>query len=203
LALLAVVRLLIRRRGAHSAGGAALDLALLATIVCVAGSLLILTVAPREPHARLSGTARAGDPVPSYAGALGGNGGRLIDWYQLSTELPSFVGNPTYKGEQLMMWYPPLELRTLTEPAGMFHDGFDSLDAPFAILTGRDKVTLARRRPAELLLLSPTGDHFETALQSLAPDRPVLIRTKVMRQGPAVLHVWLIVLGSFARHDVS
>ena len=33
LALLAVVRLLIRRRGAHSAGGAALDLALLATIV--------------------------------------------------------------------------------------------------------------------------------------------------------------------------
>ncbi len=47
--------------------------------------------------------------------------------------------------------------------------------------------------------LSTTGAMFESAFEYLGPYRPVLARTGVLRDGQAVLHVWLIVLKAFAR----
>jgi hypothetical protein len=171
-------------------------------VLGVAGSLLVLTVAPAPPHAPLAGIAIAGDPPPAYATALGGKEGPLIDWYQISTELPSFVGNATYRGEQLLMWYPYSQIRTLTEPIGMYHGAFDSFRKGFPILTAGDADILATRRPAELLLLSITGARFASALEALRSYRPVLVRTTVIRRGPLALHAWLISLGSFARQPV-
>jgi hypothetical protein len=81
----------------------------------------------------------------------------------------------------------------------MYHEGFDALPTGLPHLSAADAGRLAYRRPAELLLLSTTGAQFETALAALAPYRPVLLRTTVMREGAAVLHAWLIGLGSFAR----
>ena len=198
----AVVIRLVSRGGSHAAIPLGLRLATMTTVVAVAGSLLVLTVAPSPPHARIPGVVNVDAPV-SYASALGGNATLLIDWYQVTTELPSFVGNATYKGEQLMMWYPIDQSATLIEPIGIYHAGFDSLSGGFAngfpVLTASDKGSLRTRRPAELLLLSLTGADFTSALHALAPYRPVVTRKGVLRQGQAVLHLWLITLRVFAQ----
>jgi hypothetical protein len=171
-------------------------------VTALAGSLLVLTVAPSPHHAPLAGIAIAGDPSPAYAGALGGNESLLIDMYQITAELPSFVGNATYRGEQLLMWYPYDQIRTLTEPVGMYHGAFNSLPAGFPILTAGDVDMLATRRPAEMLLLSTSGARFETALAALSRYHPVLVRTGVIREGPLTVHAWLIALRSFARQPL-
>jgi hypothetical protein len=186
--------------GTHAAHRAGLVLALAATIAGMTGSLLVLTVAPRPPMPRIQGLATAKDPHSEYNEALGGNSANLIDWYQISADLPSFVGNATYKGEQLLMWFPWTQIDTLQEPVGIYHEGFDALWEGFPVLTPTDKGKLDHRRPAELLFLSTTGAHFGTALQALRSYRPVLVRTTVMHQGTAVLHAWLILLRAFARH---
>ena len=155
----------------------------------------------RGPHVpRLGGLATAGDPSPAYAGALGGSPATLVDWYQVSADLPSFVGDPTYQGEQLLMWFPWNQ--PLLEPVGIFHEGFDGLGPGFPALTASDMNKLAHRRPAELLLMSLTGADFRAALSALGRYLPVLVRTSVLRDGTAVLHVWLVVLRSFARQSV-
>ena len=172
--------------------------AVVTTVVAVAGSLLVLTVAPIPSHTPLAGLARAADPPAPYATALGGNASVLIDWYRISADLPSFVGNAAYRGEQLLMWFPFDPSGVLTEPVGMFHGRFNSLPSNPGLITAQDAAILASRRPAEVLLLSTTGAQFETAFQCLAPYRPVLVRTAVIHRGVAVLHVWLIRLGPFA-----
>ena len=62
------------------------------TVVAVAGSLLVLTVAPTLSHPPLPGLARASDPPAPYSTALGGDSGTLVDWYQISADLPVFRG---------------------------------------------------------------------------------------------------------------
>ena len=121
--------------------------------------------------------ARAADPAAPYSTALGGSASRLIDWYQVSADLPSFVGNATYRGEQLLMWFPYDPSGVLTEPVGMYHGRFNSLPSNPGVLTVPDVAMLAARRPAEILLLSTTGALFESAFQYLGPYRPVLVHT--------------------------
>ena len=173
--------------------------ALAVSVVAVAGSLLVLTVAPIPVHQPLSGFARAPEPVPAYSTALGGSATVLVDWYQISADLPSFVGNAAYRGEQLLMWFPQDPSGVLTESVGMYHGSFNSLPSSPPVFTAADAAKLASRRPAELLVLSTTGDQFEAAFQCLGPYRPVLVRSTVLRKGTAALHVWLIVLETFAR----
>ena len=172
-------------------------------VVAMAGALLVLTVAPRPKMPHLTGLALAGpDPEPAYASALGGNAAGLLDWYQVSAKLPSFVGDPTYKGEQLLMWAPSTQLGALMEAIGMFHAGYDLMPTGLPDLTVADTAKLDRRRPAELLLMSTTGAELERAFLNLEPFRPVIVRTGVIRDGTAVLHAWLLDLGVFARQTV-
>ena len=109
------------------------------------------------------------------------------------------MGNASYRGEQLLMWFPFDPSGVLTEPVGIYHGRFNSLPSNPGVITAQDAAILASRRPAEVLLLSTTGAQFETDFQCLAPYRPVLVRTAVMHQGGAVLHVWLIRLEPFAQ----
>ena len=184
------------RRAALSIGSAVIAAI---AVVAITGSLLVLTVAPSPLHPPLQGLAHAADPPAPYSTALGGNASFLIDWYQVSVELPSFVGNATYSGEQLLMWFPYDPSGILTETVGIYHGRFNSLPSDPGVLSAPDVAMLASRRPAEVLLLSTTGARFASALQYLGPYRPVLLRTAVLRHGEAVLHVWLIGLEAFAR----
>jgi hypothetical protein len=176
-----------------------LGLALGITLATVAstGALLVLTVAPSEPVPPFVGLALSPDPPAPYAGALGGNASQLIDWYVVSAELPGFVGDPTYKGEQLLTWTPTV-LGHLVEPLGIFHAGFNWLEG-LPVLSPADYVKLALRHPAEVLLLSTTGAGFGTAVAELEPYRPTVVRTGVLRDGTAVLHARLLVLAVYAR----
>ncbi len=176
-----------------------LTFAVTLSTIAVTGSLLVLTVAPGTPFGPLKGLAVAGIPISNYEGALGGNATNLVDWYQVSAELPGFVGDPTYKGEQLLMWFPWDQ--PLLEPVGIFHEGYNSLGPGFPVLSDSDRHKLAQRMPAELLLMSLTGGGFQAATTALAPYGPEVVRTTVLRHQGAVLHVWLLLLRAFARSD--
>ena len=201
--LAAALVMRLRRTGAlaSSAARTGIVVAVALSIVGTTGALLELTVAPRPSTPTLTGIALAGDPVSNYDTALGGNASKLVDWYLVSAELPGFVGGPSYKGEQLLMWFY-WDVPDLLEPVGIFHEGFDSLGFGMPILTPGDAGQLVLRRPAELLLLGVTGHGFEAARRALGPYRPVLVRSTVLRHGSAVLHASLIVLRSFARRSI-
>jgi hypothetical protein len=194
-----IARLIGHDRGEHASPRLGRSVAAAAAVVAVAGSLLVLTVAPRPTLPHLKGTALAGDPPAAYDAALGGSATKLIDWYEISAVLPAFVGNPTYAGEQLLMWYSPAPGGVLTEPLGIFHANFNSLPSGPPVLTAADAAKLAIRRPAELLLLGVSSAAFGRALSYLGPYRPELVRRTVIRRGTAVLYAWLIVLKLFAR----
>ena len=180
-----------------------LGIVVVVSVVAMSGALLVVTVAPRPKMPHLKGLALSGpDPVSDYAGALGGSSASLIDWYQVSAELPAFVGDPTYKGEQLLMWAPTNEVGTLLEPIGMFHAGFDLLPSGWPVLNAASSERLATRRPAELLLMGTTGRQFESAFVTLGPYQPVLLRKAVISDGSAVLYVWLLELALFSHRAV-
>jgi len=194
-----IARFSNRARAPRPASGFWSGLGVATTVVAMTGSVLVLTVTPSPVHAPLQDVARAADPAAPYSTALGGSASRLIDWYQVSADLPSFVGNATYRGEQLLMWFPYDPSGVLTEPVGIYHGRFNALPSNPGVLTVPDVAMLAARRPAEILLLSTTGAMFASAFAYLGPYRPVLARTAVLRDGQAALHVWLILLKAFAR----
>lgn len=66
--------------------------------------------------------------------------------------------------------------------------------------TPRISKALRSRRPGEILLFDKSAAPFATALRSLAPFDPKLVRAATLRSGPVVLHVWLIRLGRFYGH---
>ena len=93
----AVLRVANRGRGRRAALSVGSAVITGIAVVAMAGSLLVLTVAPSPVHPPLQGLAHAADPQAPYSTALGGNASFLIDWYQVSVELPSFVGDATYR----------------------------------------------------------------------------------------------------------
>ena len=148
-----------------------------------------------------TGAVVAAVPAPTYAMALGGSAKSYIYWYKLSSELPAFVGQPRYQGEQLLMWFP-WGVRQLLEPVGIFHEGFDALGPGFPFLTSSDRHEIGRRRPAEILLLGVKDVGFESAVGELGRYKPILLATTTLRQGNAVLYAWLVLLRSFALPSV-
>jgi hypothetical protein len=162
------------------------------SLVVLAAALLVLTVAPIPRHPKLPHTI-VGDKPPAYASALGGSAAINIDAYRIVAALPSFVGNATYPGEQLLIWRPA---NTGVIFAGVYHGDFNSLQSTLQ-LTYFDRHKLELRRPAELLLYGDSAAPFPTALRELHHYRPILMRVGVLRAGPVALHVWLIRLGLY------
>jgi hypothetical protein len=195
-ALATIVNGVNRRRAAHSASRAVPVLSVAIALIGIMGSLLVLTVSPWVNTLTL-------DPTPQYAGALGGSATYLIDEYRVSAAIPSFVGNPTYQGEQLLMWCPAGEIGPLMEEIGMFHAGFNLLPTGLPAFSAVDAAVLSTRRPAELLLLGTESTGFAQALTALGPYRPTLVRTTVLRQGPVTVHLWLIFLKVFAERTAQ
>jgi hypothetical protein len=179
------------------ARAAAVGLALTA----MAGAALVLTVASAPSHPPVPGTAIQDDPPPAYASALGGNASVLIDTYRTAADLPVFVGPAAYHGEQLLTWWPIAQPGfPYREYAGMYHGMFNTLQTNLPDFTPRISKALRSRRPGEILLFDKSAAPFATALRSLAPFDPKLVRAATLRSGPVVLHVWLIRLGRFYGH---
>ncbi len=166
-----------------------------ATLALIAGCLLVLTVAPIPEHPLLPNTTP--DPPPAFASALGGGDALAVDLYAATAKIPMFVGPATYSGEQLLQWWPRSEETELLEPIGIFHAFFDSIPDPLGALGSGGRALIELRRPAQILLLSLTGDQFSQSLADLGPYAPRLVRSGVLRSGTVALHVWLIDLGQY------
>ena len=171
------------------------------TVAVLAGAALALTVAPIPRHAPPPGTASKDDPAPAYATALGGSATTLIDAYRIATGMPVFVGPATYRGEQLLIWWP-ISNRGFPnrEYAGMYHGMFNTVHSDPGDVTARDQRFIRARRPGEILLFGQSAAPFPAALSELAPYQPALIRAGTLRSGPLVLHLWLIRLGRYFGH---
>ena len=185
-----------RRSGTLRAGAGLL------VFVVFVGASLVATVAPEAPHRPLPNTS-LGDIPTAYAGALGGSDAGEVDRYQVTSELPGFVGHAAYPGEQLLMWWPEREQAALIEPIGIFHAAFNEVGGPFPNLVPLSAQTIEHRRPAQILLMSPTGDDFLRAVEWLQPYRPDTVRTAILSDGTYHLHVWLIDLRRYLRRPAK
>jgi hypothetical protein len=171
-------------------------------LTAIIAGLLLLTVTPTQ-HKHERGTVV--DTFPDYAYTLGGNDpawGSDSTWvglYADTTAMPTFVGPATYSGEQLLMWWNGDQLTELREPIGIYHAFFDSIPSGLGDLTPLDKYFFGQRHPAQILLMSLTGQGFQASLTSLQPFGAVLVRTAVLRSGPVALHLWLIDLTEYLK----
>jgi hypothetical protein len=111
--------------------------------------------------------------------------------------MPDFVGPATYSGEQLLMWWNNNQLKELREPIGIFHAFFDSIPSDLGDLTPLDKYFFGQRHPAQILLMSLTGQGFQASLDSLQPYGAQLVKSGVLRSGSVALHLWLIDLHQY------
>lgn len=170
-----------------------------AIVVVLLGGSLILTTAPYQHHAPLQGVID--DPVPAYAGALGGSDTKLVDQYRVAADLPQFVGNSTYPSERLLMWFPIAEDKALAQIIGIYHANFDSFTSSPPDLTAADRALLLQRRPAEILVFNVAN--FPATLRALSAYDPTLLRKTVLTSGSYALHAWLISLGAYLHASQS
>lgn len=192
---LTIATALVARRW-RSLGSMPARLGSAAALAVLPACVLILTVAPVPPHAALARTVY--DPPPAYSTALGGGASPAVDLYRATTQIPAFVGPATYSGEQLLMWWPPEQVQRLLEPIGIYHAFFDSIPGGFGTLSVSGRHMIELRRPAQILLLSFTGQQFRQSLQSLGDFQAALVRTGVLHSGSVSLHVWLIELERYS-----
>jgi len=172
--------------------------AVLALLTGFNAMLLLITVAPVLPHGPIPGVVAS--PVPQLSSALGGSGADAVDIYQVTTELPGFVGPAAYPGQRLAMWWPADELAQVVEPIGIFHAYFDSVPGTFGTLSPDGAARIEQLRPAQLLLMSTnTQAEFPSCLAALAPYAPSLVKTGSLTSGSFTLHVWLIQLSVYSR----
>lgn len=166
-------------------------------LALIAGSLLVLTVAPIPEHAKLPNTIF--DPDPAYATALGGDDSLAVSLYVVTADIPAFVGPATYSDEQLLIWWPRDEQQRILGPIGIYHAFFDSVPGNLGALSVPGRQMIEQRKAAQILLLSFTGQDFAQSLTALSPFQPTLVRTGILRSGSVSLHVWLIDLNRYFR----
>jgi len=171
-------------------------------LTAIIAGLLVLTVTPTQ-HKHEPGTVL--DTYPDYAYTLGGNDpawgadSTWVNLYAVTTEMPTFVGPAAYSGEQLLMWWNGDQLTELREPIGIFHAFFDSIPSALGDLTPLDKFFFGQRHPAQILLMSLTGQGFQASLNSLEPYGAELVKAGVLRSGSVALHLWLIDLHQYLK----
>jgi tetrahydromethanopterin S-methyltransferase subunit C len=166
-------------------------------LALIAGSLLVLTVAPIPAHAKLPNTIF--DPAPAYATALGGDDSLAVNLYVVTADIPTFVGPATYSDEQLLIWWPRDEQQLILGPIGIYHAFFNSVPGNLGALSVPGRQIIEQRKAAQILLLSFTGQDFAQSLAALSPFQPALVRTGILRSGSVALHVWLIDLNRYFR----
>jgi hypothetical protein len=197
-ALLVVALAFIASRLSNAVSRFATRLGTCISLTLLSGCLLVITVSRIPPHLVLPGTIF--DATPAYATALGGDDSRAVGLYIVTTDLPGFVGPATYSGEQLIIWWPKDEQQQILGPIGIYHAFFDTIPSPLGALSSAGRQMIEQRQPAQILLLSFTGQDFAQSLTALAPFQPVLVRTGVLQSGPVALHVSLIDLDLYNRH---
>jgi hypothetical protein len=171
-------------------------------IAAISAGLLVLTVTPTQ-HKHERGTVV--DTFPDYAYTLGGSSTQWGDdstWVNLyadTTAMPSFVGDASYSGEQLLMWWNNDQLKELREPIGIYHAFFDSIPSDLGTLTPLDKYFFGQRHPAQILLMSLNGQGFQASLDSLKPYGAELVHSGVLTSGSVSLHLWLIDLHQYLK----
>ncbi len=166
------------------------------SLTAIVGAVLGLTVTPTQ-HARLRGTVV--DTFPAYASTLGGNDTEYFDLYSITTQLPGFVGPPSYSGEQLVTWWSDSEIGLLREPIGMFHAFFNSIPSDLGVLIPAGRQYIEQTKPAQVLLMSFNGDQFPESLSQLSQFQPEVVHAGVIRSGSLTLHLWLIDLKVYDR----
>jgi Dolichyl-phosphate-mannose-protein mannosyltransferase len=171
-------------------------------LTAIVAGLLVLTVTPTQ-HKQERGTVV--DTFPDYSYTLGGDDpawGSDSTWVNLyadTTAMPVVVGPATYSGEQLLMWWNGDQLKELREPIGIYHAFFDSIPSALGDLTPLDKFFFGQRHPAQILLMSLTGQGFAASLSSLQPFQPQLVHAGVLRSGSVALHLWVIDLHAYLK----
>jgi dolichyl-phosphate-mannose-protein mannosyltransferase len=197
LAVLIVALAVVARRFMHMQSQPSTRLGSCVSLTLMSACLLVLTVSPIPPHAMLPDTIF--DPTPAYASALGGDDSEAVGLYVVTADLPAFVGPATYAGEQLLIWWPRDEQQHILGPIGIYHAFFDSIPSPLGVLSPPAVQMIEQRQPAQILLLSFTGQDFAQSVTALAQFQPVLVRSAILRSGPVALHVALIDLDQYDR----
>jgi hypothetical protein len=169
------------------------------TVVVISAAALILTVAPWVAHPTPPNTSPYNTPT-DYSTALGGSAGTAIEEYQVTSEVPAFVGQPAYRNEQLIMWMAKPVSPLLYAPIGLYEAFTNTLSGSFPSLDALDRSEVETRHPGQMLLLSVDGNGFDQAVQSLHPYAPVVVRRSVLGNSSFHLHLWLVDL---TRYDVS
>lgn len=169
--------------------------------IAAASGLLVLTVAPAVAHAHIPHTVN--DPPAAYAATLGVNDALSIDEYRVAAELPHFTGEPAYRGEQLLIWWPIDQFSQMIEPMGIYHAGFNSIPGPWGMLAPVAARKIEQRRPGQVLLMSMTGFELQSCYDALQQFDPRLVRRAVLSSGPVHLHVWLIDLERYTRVEAG
>lgn len=168
-------------------------------VVVISAAALILTVAPWVAHPTPPNTSPYNTPT-DYSTALGGSAATAIEEYQVTSEVPAFVGQPAYRNEQLIMWIAKPVSPMLYAPIGLYEAFTNTLSGSFPSLDALDRSEVETRHPGQILLLSVDGNGFDQAVQSLHPYAPVVVRRSVLGNSSYHLHLWLVDL---TRYDVS
>jgi hypothetical protein len=164
----------------------------------VAGCFALTIAGPvRVSAAPIAGQAKF--PHVSYADVIWGNGRSEVDAYRIASAVHLMVPGARFRGDDLMMWYPPDQSGQVNEAAAQYLWHINSLRESMPTLLRVDARTLRARRPGLLLLLSATGAEFPAAVRSLSQVslRPAVLRTRVLAAGSQRMHVWVVSLRAF------
>ena len=167
------------------------------TVAAVTGLVLVLTVAPVREPSHIPGVL--GHPKPNYGAALGGSPYRAVEAYQISSEVPAFVGNASYPGELLFTWWANRQGAAILPSAGIYHASATSILSVPPHITARNLRTLDQYRPAQLLVLCTDDVPVNGLLRALSGYQPSFVRSTVLTSGSLRVHAWLLSLGTFAR----
>lgn len=168
-------------------------------VVLLSGAALILTVAPEVAHRPPPNTSTH-NPHADYSSVLGGHYASYLEAYRVLSELPSFVGKPSYPHEQLVLWIGP-GLRVLPDfwgPIGLFGSGPNVLPGTYPSFDSKDQARLNAHRAGQVLLMSSDGGGFDQAVRSLSAYGPQVARKAVLGSSAYHLHVWLVDLKRYA-----